>query len=331
MIDRLRQIGRNLLASNRADSAEGAPLSFDRTGEVAPVHPRVLLIVHDPPVASRGGKRLTEVFGWHDPASLVQGYIADLKECSGGYVNYEIAERIDADHYPLKKDGFRYDEASYLTAWETRTPHEPDAIDYEDQIRRFDLIARHDRGDFDEVWFFAFPFSGDYESTMAGPGAFWCNSPPVPNTGHCNRRFVIMGFNVERGVDCMLENFGHRTESIIRHVYEHHTGENVWNDFIRYDKTTPGHAACGTVHYAPNSDRDYDWGNPRPVPSTCNDWLTYPTLPNTPRTMTAAVWGNGDMRGHHLWWLSHLPQAAGETAGIANNWWRYIVDPNLAP
>ncbi|HEY7033357.1 MAG TPA: hypothetical protein VH482_18595 [Thermomicrobiales bacterium] len=44
-----------------------------------------------------------------------------------------------------------------------------------------------------------------------------------------------------------------------------------------------------------------------------------------------ADWGNGDQRGHHLWWLSHLPRAEGETDGVSNNWWTYIVDPNLAP
>jgi hypothetical protein len=47
------------------------------------------------------------------------------------------------------------------------------------------------------------------------------------------------------------------------------------------------------------------------------------------RIMTRADWGNGDMRGHHLWWLSHLPKAEGETDGVANNWWTYVVDPNL--
>jgi hypothetical protein len=167
---------------------------------------------------------------------------------------------------------------------------------------------------------------------MAGPGAFWCNSPPIPNTGHCRRRFVIMAFNYERGVDCMLENFGHRVESIMSRVYDNLShGENMWQRFTRYDLIAPGRAECGNVHFAPNSERDYDWGNPRPVPSSCDDWLIYPELPGRVRTVTTADWGNGDMRAHHIWWLSHLPKAEGETDGVANNWWRYVVhlDPNI--
>jgi hypothetical protein len=185
-------------------------------------------------------------------------------------------------------------------------------------------------GDFDEVWFFSFPYAGDYESTMAGPGAFWCNSPPIKGTEHCRRRFVVMGFSMERGVDCMLENFGHRAESIMKRVYElHGKRENMWERFTRYDKTAPGQANVGTMHFAPNSVKDYDWGNKTPVASFCDDWLTYPSLRGVSRTVNCADWGNGDMRAHHLWWFNRLPKSPGETDGVSNNWWEYVVDPNL--
>lgn len=326
MMHQLRRMARQLFGSSNPP----AGTNIAREVPLAVVSPRVLMIVHDPPIGSRGGRRLTDIFGWHNPTQLVEGYIADLRNASGGYLNYTVAERIDADDYPVKRDGFRYDEASYLRAWETKRHHEPDAIDYEALIRQYDLLSRHDRGDFDEVWFLSFPFAGHYESTMVGPGAFWCNSPPVPNVDGCRRRFVMMGFNYERGVDCMLENFGHRTESIMSRVYETHpTSENMWHRFTRHDKTAPGLAECGNVHFAPNSDADYDWGNYRPVPSTCDDWLTYPNLPGLSRTVTSTEWGGGDMRLHHLWWFSRLPRAEGVTDGVNNNWWSYVVDPNL--
>jgi hypothetical protein len=329
MFTSFKKLARAMVGGSETSSK---PSPQTRLSDVTPIERRVLMIVHNPPIAERGGRRLTEIFGWNDPALNADGYIADLRDVSGGYLNYTVAERIDADWFPVKKDGFRYDGASYLRAWETREFHQPDAIDYEAQVREFDLLNRHDRGDFDEVWFFSFPYAGDYESTMAGPGAFWCNSPPVPNTEGCRRRLVMMGFNYERGVDTMLENFGHRTESIMSRVYETlSTGENMWHRFTRYDKTSPGQAECGNVHFAPNSDRDYDWGNPRPVPSTCDDWLTYPNLPGVARTVTAADWGGGDMRLHHRWWLSHLPRVDGVTDGVSNNWWSYVVDPNLVP
>src|SRR5262245_36027646 len=324
MFDRLFRAAQQLLGESTAAPAP-APIY---TGE--PVHRRVLLVIHNPPVPSEGSRRLHQVFGWNDPDQLARQYAADLAESSHGYLQYQIVERIAPDWLPVKLDGFRYTPESYVQAWRARRMHEPDRIDYEAQVRAFDLIGRYERGEIDEAWFLAFPYSGDYESTMAGRGAFWCNSPPVPNTGHCSGRFVIMAFNYERDVGCMLENFGHRTESIMSHVFRNHPApQNLWERFIRYDKIAPGQAQCGNVHFAPNSERDYDWGNRRPVTSFCDDWYSFPELPGSARTVSCAEWGNGDMRAHHMWWLKHLPHVAGETYGVSNNWWQYIVDPNL--
>ncbi|HNP73808.1 MAG TPA: hypothetical protein PLO33_14835 [Kouleothrix sp.] len=298
------------------------------TGE--PIRPRVLQVIHNPPVDIQGGRRLTEIFSWNDPDRLARLYIADLAEASHGYLQYQIVERIVADWFPPKIDGFSYTGESYLRLWRARRMHEPDGLDYAARLQAFDLIERYDRDEFDEAWFFGFPYSGDYESTMAGHGAFWCNSPPLLNTGHCRGRFVIMGFNYERDVDCMLENFGHRAESIMSRVFARHPPEqNLWDRFTRYDQTSPGLSQCGNVHFAPNSVRDYDWGNRRPVQSFCDAWYSFPDLSGPARTVDCAEWGGGDMRLHHLWWLKHLPHVPGETFGVSNNWWQYIVDPNL--
>jgi hypothetical protein len=164
---------------------------------------------------------------------------------------------------------------------------------------------------------------------MVGPGAFWCNSPPMPRRDGISRRFVIMGFNYERGVGPMLESFGHRVESHLKHTWRRQRGEdNLWERFIRYDHVAPGRANCGWMHYAPNSLADYDWGNPTRVRSNCDDWLNFPNFQGVWREVDCRDWGNGDMRAHHKWWFHHLPKAPGETLGIANNWWRYAVDPN---
>lgn len=323
MLDRLFQAGRQLLAPSAA--TQPAP---PYAGE--PVRPRVLLIVHDPPVASEGGRRLTELFRWNSPERLAQQYAADLAAASHGFLQYQIVERIQADWFPPKLDGFRYTGESFAAAWRARRIHEPNALDYPAQIRAFDLIERYERGELDEAWFMSFPYAGDYESTMVGRGAFWCNSPPVPGTEHCRGRFVVMAFNYERGVDCMLENFGHRTESIMSRVFRNHPREqNLWDLFTRYDQAAPGQAHCGNVHFAPSSQRDYDWGNRRPVHSFCDNWHRFPDLSGPGRTVECSEWGGGDMRAHHLWWLGHLPHVAGETFGVSNNWWQYIVDPNL--
>lgn len=330
MFEHLRRFGRQLWGQPDANPSQAG--SAVQGEAVAPVFPRVLMIVHNPPVAERGGKRLTELFGWNDPAVLAQQYIADLREASYGYLNYQIVERIDTDWYPRKIDGFQYTNASFIDAWQRRAIHEPNAVDYPAQMRAFMLLERFNAGDFDEAWFFAHPLNGDYESTMAGPGAFWCNSPPVADTAAAHKRFVIMAFNYERGVDCMLENYGHRAESIMSRVYERlGRGRNMWQQFIRYDRISQGRAHCGNVHFAPNSDRDYDWGNRRPVLSGCDDWYSYPQLSGQTRMVDCREWGNGDMRLHHMWWFQHFPHGTGTTDGVANNWWQYIRDPSLVP
>lgn len=295
------------------------------------LRPRVLVVNYDPILRAEGGRRLSQVLGWNNVDALSRGYIDDLRECSGGFVDYQIVLKIDADTWPLKADGFRYDETSFMRCWRSRSGfHQPDAVSYEAILDEFDLLARVRANQIDEVWLFGFPYGGFYESRMVGPGAFWCNAPELERRD-VDRRFVVMGFSYERGVGEMLENFGHRTESILKHVWRRvPADDNLWERFFLYDKVAPGRANCGWMHYAPNSQRDYDWGNRTLVTSNCDDWLNFPSFQGVTRRVNCADWGNGDIREHHKWWFRHLPKAPGQTRGISNNWWLYTVDPNQA-
>ena len=290
------------------------------------------MIVHDPALRGQGGRRLHEHFRWHDPDALAQRYIVDVREASYGYANYTIAERIVVDGLPPKVDGFRYDERSYLAGWRGAGFHQPDTMDYAGLVREHHILERVAGGAVDEVWLFGPPYAGYYESIMGGPGAFWCNAPPLagPAQGVLPgaRRYVIMGFNYERGAGEMLEDLGHRAESILAHVYAgRRGGGNLFERFTRYDKNCPGCAECGNVHFAPNSRADYEWGNTRPVPSRCDTWYRFPDLSGEPRMVDCHEWGDGDIRRHHLWWLRHFPHVEGEADGVSWNWWEYVIDP----
>jgi hypothetical protein len=294
------------------------------------LQPRVLLISFNPIISLEGGRRLTEVLGWRNVDELCREYIADLRECSRGFLEYRIVQRIAVDSWPRKIDGFRYDGNTFLQCWRSQSGfHDPDSVDYGAILEDFDLLARVESGQIDEVWLFGFPYAGFYESLMVGPKAVWCNAPPMPRNDGISRRFVIMGFNYERGVGPMLESFGHRVESHLKHTWRRRRGEdNLWERFIRYDQVAPGQANCGWMHYAPNSLIDYDWGNTTVVRSNCDDWLNFPDFQGTWREVDCRDWGNGDMRAHHRWWFKRLPNAPGDTHGISNNWWLYGVDPN---
>jgi hypothetical protein len=297
--------------------------------KLSPIHPKVLAIIHNPAISPLGGAKAQKAYRWNDPDRLAQGYMDGVAQASNGYAQYEIVERIEVDEFPVKKDGFSYTGESFHHAWTTRQFHQPDAVDYLALVRQFKMIEKVDAGMIDEVWLLGFPYCGYYESIMAGPGAFWCNAPPLEGTQHAKRRFVIMGFNYERGVGEMLEDLGHRAESILTKVFANTRGDaNLWERFTRYDKTHPGRAECGNVHFAPNSERDYDWGNPRPVLSRCDTWYNFPDLSGEPRLVSSLEWGSGDIRKHHLWWFQHFPHVAGETNGISWNWWEYVIDPN---
>jgi len=298
------------------------------------VAPKVLVLNFDPIIRSEGGKRLHEVAKWNDPHYLADGFAADLKECSSGFARFNIVEWKDVDAFPVKKDGFRYTEDEYLKCMRAgKGWHQPDAIDYKALVTEFNLDRRVASGDIDEVWVFTMPYSGMWESTMAGRGAYFCNSDPIPDV-NCPRIFVVMGFNYERGVGEMLEDQGHRTESIMTRVYGSWDPKSthMWNRFTLYDKNNPGESACGNVHFAPNSAKDYDWGNKTYVMSSADDWLDYPNLTGRKRLMNCSDWGNGYIRSHHKWWLTRLPKAPGlGPDGKQANWWKYTVDFNSYP
>ena len=166
-----------------------------------PVYPKVLIINFDPVVPSERGQRLSNLFGWNRVDELVAGVISDLNQASHGYCNYQVDDLMTVDVFPVKIDGFSYSAADYVAAWRAGSGfHQPDWADYRRIMIDFEVADRLESGTIDELWLFGFPYGGFYESRMAGPGAFWCNAPPLEGFNNLPRRFVIMGFNYERAV-----------------------------------------------------------------------------------------------------------------------------------
>lgn len=294
---------------------------------------QVLLVIYNPSLETRGSRKLSVELRWNDPDQLIEQFIGDVYLASHGFCSFQIAERIEIDAFPVKVDGFQYTPESYVAKWQARSGfHTPDWADYRKILTSVHAQERILGGEIDEVWLIGFPYAGFYESQMAGPGAFWCNAPPLSGCEAVGRRFIIMGFNYERDVGEMLEAFGHRVESILSHVYRNKPNTlNLWERFTRYDLSHPGRAEVGTIHFAPNSRWDYDWGNREEVFSRCDTWRDFPDLSGEPRLVNCKEWGNGAIRQHHLWWLEHLPYFPGETDGVLNNWWYYVIEPGLAP
>ncbi len=311
-------------------------------------NPKALVLIYNPTMDPASGKKLVDFMNWSRPDDLVGGFIGDILQCSNGLVRYQVAQRMELDEFPPLLDGFSYTPATYLDVLRRGAPpHNPSGINYNAIINRFNILQCIADRTYDEVWIMGFPYAGLYESTMGGGGAFWCNGPVIPNTATCPRRFIVMGFNYERGVGEMLHSYNHRAESVLAQAFKsldflmwtYKPGRtpatldpaqklNFFQRFILFDQVAPGKAAVGSVHYPPNGVKDYDLGNPNHVQSECYDWLQFPNFKGDVRNISSSEWGGGDERSYQQWWMKHLPKVAGRQNGIHNNWWQYIANPN---
>ncbi len=286
------------------------------------------------------------------------GYISDLDTASHGWFKQEVVEWIDVDDFPYQENGFKYTHKGWWDCWNDRKnknvnyPWNDSRMSYQRIIDDYKLVDRINSGEIDEVIVFCMPYCGAWETQMIGPTAYWCNSGPIVDAKF-TRNFIVTNPNYEREIGCFLENFGHRTESIMEHVsvnwatnpYAHPaTPPNPvtnWDKFGMYDGDFPGKAALGCIHYAPNTEKwnDYQWNRDYSVSSTCDDWLNnWPDLKGTTRTINRAEWGGDSavwhepMRNHHVWWFKHIPCKPGTNPdGKENNWWKYMTDYNNWP
>ena len=297
-----------------------------------PITVKVVVLNFNPIVADQK-KRLHEVCGWADPKKLADGYLADVKKASRGFIQYEIVEWRDIDGFPIKTDGFRYTTESYLDCHEKKSKwHEPDLSDYPKMIEEHGIAKLIDDGTADELWIFGGPYFGFHESSMAGPEAYYINGgtyDKVPS----KRRFAIMGFSYERGVAEMLHNLCHRTESTMTHTYGGWKVEELTSNWARFAANLhqSGTAAVGTCHYPPNGQSGYDYANPREVFSTAGDWLNYPNLTGAQTKVSCETWGGPDHHRNYMnWWFKRLPHVSGTNAedNKLNNWWKYVFAIN---
>lgn len=299
----------------------------------------VIVINFDPVLKTRQGLKLHEQFKWSDPWKLTDRMIADAKECSGGYVDYRVVERVDFDGFPTFRNGFTYTEETFLQMWEKdREKADKGMTSFARLFKQFDLESKIKKLDVREIWLWGAPYFQWDELHWKIPGDRvpyqtdnpWFYRPyDIPDVG---RTVWIMGWNYERGEGEMLESYCHRIESVLsltvgRGVWDPaKVRDNVWNQFSRVDKDSPGESEVGTVHFAPNSKGDYDWNNTNAVQTFADDWLTYPKLPRVKKLQNAKSGGWEGIIGHHQWWMTRLPRAPGITDGFYNNWWQYIVN-----
>jgi hypothetical protein len=315
-----------------------------------PVTINVALVVQDPVLSS--GKYLHQEFKWRDPRVLADAVVRHFREATDSVVNFRIVETVEGTRLFTRMNDtlLTYERFMQLLRepkWRSLRAASDSgriAFDYREFVRYYRFDEKRNRGEIDEVWVFAAPFLGMYESQLLGPHAFWWNSPPIKDGTALKKLLSVMGLNYERGVDLALHSFGHRIESAIVQAYQ--DAENrPWNDrspdptawdlFTRIDKDLPGQSHVGNIHFPPNGEHDYDYGNTRLVRSYAQNWFRYPNLFDESCDVNVATWiyprkdslaEGRDHLGYLLWWFNHLPRYAGQTGGVLNNWWHYALD-----
>lgn len=300
---------------------------------------RVYVIVYDPILSN--GQQLSQYLHWANYTEIISDTIELFHEASHGALQYQVtATTILTDGWPELIDGFRYTEQEYLAVISGQaSPHSPSLVNYNKIVNdsSLDICSKANQGEIDEVWIFNGPYFGFYESTLVGPGAYWYNSPPVPLPHTCNRLIPIMGPSPERP-DMLGHGEGHRMEATMTQVYgswqQNSTAHN-WERFALVKAQSPdySYSGCGSIHYPPNGIVDYDYGNSSATSSICDDFANYPNLGNptlTAKPVSCSSWSCTHY-GYMMYWFGHLPHFPGcGPDQVANDWWRYYVNPDLA-
>ncbi len=272
-------------------------------GPVAPLRVKTqyhaVVINYDPYINTPEGRvRIDDKYGYRNVDQLVEQYRRWLRQSSGGQVVWTVARRFDLDEFPRAADPgaptFTAENYENLRAqgydyW-TNPVRGPDYISILHDPR-FGLVEGINSGEVDAVWMFPMFATGFWETSMAGPDAYWVNGGTIADPA-LRRRVVIYGFGKEghQGVGYMCENTAHMTEAILRdHIGSDwpRTTEtrvfatlnldnpgrklvpalvNDWTHFTQAEAASwdpelvaPGHSQAGLSHFPPTALYNYDW------------------------------------------------------------------------
>jgi len=321
-----------------------SPFSFAQLPSAKPLKVKVAVVIQDPVLPRYGGKKLHEVvktpgrtFTWNDPYALNREYEAALDKISHGVARYEVVKIIDDGKlFSRRNDNNEMvsteEMISLLMEPDWKTLKETGThFDYKAFVEYYGFDKMCDRNQINEVWVWSFPYGGMWESNYCGSTGFWLNSEPTTTTAN-KKLLVVMGLNYERKMSLALESYGHRFESVMWHVYDRWDYDapdpNNWEKYTRFNKTHPGLANIGNIHFPPNGMHDYDWINKTPVTSCADGWQYYPDIKeDMTRTMDCSEW-NCSHEGYMDWWFSHIPcfEGINPADGHLNNWWHYVVN-----
>lgn len=215
---------------------------------------------------------------------------------------------------------------------------DPALPDYNAIMKRIDGKSWIEQKGVQEIWMWGYHGKiGLWESNMSSPTGDVSNSDrDEKDLPVFKKTYTFYHYNYGRGVGEMLENHMHQLEHLLNHVDGRETQpQDKWNELLFWGKfvgsdishkivTNP--ARCGWTHYAPNSESDYDWENPRYVETDIEDWK--PDGIGKIQRMNADRWDRDPIKWR-VYWMQAIP---GLGHGLTykgkalRNWWSFVAD-----
>jgi hypothetical protein len=176
-----------------------------------------------------------------------------------------------------------------------------------------------------------------WESNMSSPFGDTSNSSRDPKDLPVYKStYTVYHYNYQRGLGEAIEDHMHQLEALLNHIDGRDTAPAekwpellFWGKFVGSDvshKIVTNPARCGWTHYAPNSEKDYDWTNKRYVETDIEDWQ--PDRVGKTQRMNCERW-NSDPIQWRVYWLQAIP---GANSGLSykgkklRNWWSFVAD-----
>lgn len=302
----------------------------------------------------------------HEDVNTLMNQVVDALNSTNRTLNFQIVRRTVFNSLP-KKAGINYTisdsircidwngnpgRASELRMTENEKKHCAQLADYTQLIPN-ETLERIKNNEIDEVWLFGAGYDGfgehSYGVSNKLHSLITSNRPNCinfmsngPFFGKSPRTFAIMGFNQSSKAELAAHAFGHRIEYML--AVGLGNCSNTFGSTLFNDKVNPGNhfrflsssrddvASCGDVHFPPNmlfGGEEYIYDDVNTVKSTCNGFLTFPSINSQVETIGCGNWGCGHL-GYLTWWMKHIPQNEGRdlSGHLESNWWLYLADPD---
>jgi len=184
---------------------------------------------------------------------------------------------------------------------------------------------------------------GLWESNMAGPFGDISNSDrDTTDLPVLKYTYTLYHYNYQRGLSEAMEDHMHQIEALLNFVDGRDSlPEREWDKLLFWGKFVgwfPGgnwaqavqniskERRCGWAHFAPNSEKDYDWANKRYVLTDIEDWK--PDSSGEKQKINCEKWGCNSLKWF-MYWMRSLP---GNDNGLTyegkplTNWWMFVGD-----